>query len=162
MKKKRFEMDGFNLDLAYITERIVAMAYPAGTFEKIYRNNISEIKRFFKQRHNGQYKVFNLCIESDRNYSPNTFENYSYYPFHDHNSPKFADMFNFCQDAKEFLDQDEKNVIAVHCKAGKSRTGLMICAYLIYSAYFQTTEKVIMYYNLRRTKDLKGINIPSQ
>lgn len=39
-KKKRFIENGYNLDLTYITERIIAMAFPAQGFESIYRNPI--------------------------------------------------------------------------------------------------------------------------
>jgi hypothetical protein len=44
--KNRFIDNEFNLDLSYITPRIVAMAYPASGLEKTYRNNIEEVGRF--------------------------------------------------------------------------------------------------------------------
>lgn len=46
--KKRFIQDGFNLDLTYITDRIVAMAFPAEGFESLYRNPINKVAFAFK------------------------------------------------------------------------------------------------------------------
>jgi phosphatidylinositol-3,4,5-trisphosphate 3-phosphatase/dual-specificity protein phosphatase PTEN len=38
-KKRRFESEGFNLDLSYVTERVIAMGYPASEHvEAMYRN----------------------------------------------------------------------------------------------------------------------------
>ena len=43
-KKKRFKDDDFNLDLTYITERIIAMSFPASGVETIFRNSINDVK----------------------------------------------------------------------------------------------------------------------
>eukprot|EP01016_Furgasonia_blochmanni_P032437 TRINITY_DN3345_c0_g1_i15.p2 TRINITY_DN3345_c0_g1~~TRINITY_DN3345_c0_g1_i15.p2 ORF type:complete len:185 (-),score=55.87 TRINITY_DN3345_c0_g1_i15:942-1496(-) len=59
-QKKRFAVDGFDLDLTYITERIIAMGYPAVTFEKIYRNSMEDVKKFLNFRHSGHFRVYNL------------------------------------------------------------------------------------------------------
>ncbi len=41
--KNRYKKDGYNLDLTYVTDRIVAMAYPAEGVEKLYRNSIDTV-----------------------------------------------------------------------------------------------------------------------
>ena len=40
-------------------------------------------------------------------------------------------MREFCQDAAGYMAGGEGRTIAVHCKAGRGRTGLMVCAYLL-------------------------------
>ncbi len=49
--KIRFKDDNFNLDLTYITKRIIAMAFPASGIESIYRNNIEDVSRLLQLRH---------------------------------------------------------------------------------------------------------------
>ena len=42
--RNRTNEEGFNLDLTYITPRIVAMSFPADAFwQKMYRNNINDV-----------------------------------------------------------------------------------------------------------------------
>ncbi len=48
-KKKRFVDRKFNLDLSYITPRIIAMAYPASGIETVYRNDIDAVN-IYKNR----------------------------------------------------------------------------------------------------------------
>ena len=60
-KKRRYEMDGFNLDLSYITDRVIAMGFPSSKLEGVYRNNMKEVRRFLDKRHQGCYKVGLFC-----------------------------------------------------------------------------------------------------
>jgi len=44
--RRRFEDEQYNLDITYITKRVLAMSFPASGFEICYRNNISEVSIF--------------------------------------------------------------------------------------------------------------------
>ena len=159
-KKNRFCYDGFDLDLTYITTRIIAMGFPSTSIEGLYRNPMEEVQRFFNERHPNHYKIYNLCEE--KTYPPDTFPRQGYYPFRDHEAPPLNLMRPFCEDAKNYLDEDEQNVIAVHCKAGKGRTGTLICCLLMYMNVFKTSDECLQYYGMMRVENGKGVTIPSQ
>ena len=159
-KKNRFCYDGFDLDLTYITNRIIAMGLPSTNLEGLYRNPMEEVQRFLNTRHPSHYKVYNLCEERD--YPKNSFYKQDIFPFQDHEAPPLNLMKSFCEDAKKFLDEDKNNVIAVHCKAGKGRTGTLICCLLLYMNVFETAKESLLYYGIMRAENGKGVTIPSQ
>lgn len=55
----------------------------------------------------------------------------------------------------DYLAADEQNVVAVHCKAGKGRTGVMICAYLVYINFYCSPRQNMDYYSIVRTVNNK-------
>ncbi|XP_019194961.1 PREDICTED: phosphatidylinositol 3,4,5-trisphosphate 3-phosphatase and protein-tyrosine-phosphatase PTEN2A-like [Ipomoea nil] len=167
--KRRYQEGGFDLDMTYITENIIAMGFPAGDMssgffgyvEGFYRNHMEEVIKFFETHHKGKYKVYNLC--SERLYNASLFEGkVASFPFDDHNCPPIHLIKLFCQSAYTWLKEDIVNVVVVHCKAGKARTGLMICSLLLFLKFFSTAEECIDYYNQKRCVDSKGLILPSQ
>ena len=168
-KEKRRYVDkenGFDLDLSYITETIMAMGIPSEGTEGLFRNPMSEVIRFFNLQHNGTAKIYNLCLEDSRQYDPEMFSGATAsFPFEDHNVCMFTMLPAFTKSAKEWLRSGPDQVVAVHCKAGKSRTGLMICALLMYIGEGpapQDPEATMAFYARARTNDGKGVTIPSQ
>ena len=159
-KKNRFCYDGFDLDLSYITERIIAMGLPSTNLEGLYRNSMDEVQNFLNTRHPLHYKVYNLCEERD--YPKNSFYKQGVFPFKDHEAPPLNLIKAFCEDAKKFLDENYKNMVAIHCKAGKGRTGTMICCLLMYMNIFETAKEALYYYGIMRVENAKGVTIPSQ
>jgi phosphatidylinositol-3,4,5-trisphosphate 3-phosphatase and dual-specificity protein phosphatase PTEN len=138
------------------------MCFPSSGLEGMYRNSITDVKKFLQSRHKNNYKVYNLCIEPDRQYPAGTFEKMQSFGFHDHTPPTLTMMENFCKEVDEYLKISNLNIAVIHCKAGKGRTGTMICAYLLYSDHFRMARGSLMYYAMARTNDGAGVTIPSQ
>ncbi|KAB0397989.1 hypothetical protein E2I00_018130 [Balaenoptera physalus] len=179
--KRRYKKDGFDLDLTYITERIIAMSFPSSGKQSFYRNPIKEVVRFLDTKHQNHYRVYNLCsmymtryfasidrkqvthcmvrdmtrasfISGERAYDAKYFhDRVRRYMIDDHNVPSLSEMVAFSKEVKEWMAQDEENIAVIHCKGGKGRTGTMICAYLLASEIFATAEDSLYYFGERRT-----------
>eukprot|EP00002_Diphylleia_rotans_P030148 TRINITY_DN6179_c0_g1_i2.p1 TRINITY_DN6179_c0_g1~~TRINITY_DN6179_c0_g1_i2.p1 ORF type:complete len:235 (-),score=36.00 TRINITY_DN6179_c0_g1_i2:490-1194(-) len=162
-KKRRFQDGDFDLDLTYITPRIIVMGFPCEGVQQYYRNPMSEVQRFLETKHPNQYKVYNLCGESNRCYSPEKFQGRAERVcLYDHMAPPMELVKPFCESVKSWLDADPNHVVAIHCKAGKGRAGTMTCCLLLHLGLFPKADEAITYYGNTRTHDGKGVTIPSQ
>eukprot|EP01065_Artemidia_motanka_P036149 TRINITY_DN44056_c0_g1_i1.p1 TRINITY_DN44056_c0_g1~~TRINITY_DN44056_c0_g1_i1.p1 ORF type:complete len:821 (+),score=255.45 TRINITY_DN44056_c0_g1_i1:77-2539(+) len=154
--------DGFDLDLAYVTGRILAMSWPGSGVQQFFRNSINTVASYLDKYHADKYKVFNLCKE----------KGYDETPFHgrvqrvrmdDHNAGDIAQLRSFCEAAEEWHAQSPEHVIVVHCKAGKGRTGTCICCYLMWAGLEQTAASAMKTFATARTEGgFSGVESPSQ
>lgn len=114
------------------------MGFPSVGKEALYRNSISDVKSFMTQKHRNSYKIYNLC--SERDYDSTYFDPGSVckdFFFDDHNPPPFEMIYKFCADCYKFVHFKKENIAAIHCKAGKGRTGVMICCYLVFEGHMK-------------------------
>ncbi|KAK4341698.1 hypothetical protein RND71_040199 [Anisodus tanguticus] len=150
---------GYDLDMTYISDRILAMSFPAEHVRAVFRNPLWQVKSVLDMRHAGHYKVYNLCIEQayDASHFHGRVERY---PIDDNHVPPLKMIKDFCEDVYSWLSHDPKNIAVVHCMAGKGRTGLMVCSYLVYSG--MSAEEALRVYAQKRTTNNEGVSIPSQ
>lgn len=82
-------MPNADLDLTYITNRIIAVGFPSVGCEGMYRNMAGSMAAFLQSRHPTRAIVFNLCLEESRAYGPDRLPNQKLcrIGFIDHNPP---------------------------------------------------------------------------
>ncbi|KAL2094377.1 hypothetical protein ACEWY4_009096 [Coilia grayii] len=164
--KRRYQKDGFDLDLTYVTDRVIAMSFPSSGKQSLYRNPIKEVARFLDTKHLDHYKVYNLC--SEKAYDPQNFHyRVERVLIDDHNVPSLEDMLKYTASVREWMSADSRNVIAIHCKGGKGRTGTLVCTWLIDSDQFESAQESLDYFGERRTdksmsSKFQGVETPSQ
>lgn len=49
--------EGYELDLTYITERIIAVSFPRGCSDETYSHNLKDVTRMLKSKHADNYLV---------------------------------------------------------------------------------------------------------
>jgi len=122
--------------------------------------------RFFQVFHHEHFKIYNCCPEmpyDTAQFSERVFA----LKIQDHTPPKLYQIIEFLEDAGRWINAHDANVIAVHCKAGKGRTGTLCCSWLIYSLNCEDDEEALMRFaecrsDLRHSGHLQGVDTPSQ
>eukprot|EP01062_Namystynia_karyoxenos_P032076 TRINITY_DN23702_c0_g1_i1.p1 TRINITY_DN23702_c0_g1~~TRINITY_DN23702_c0_g1_i1.p1 ORF type:complete len:1058 (+),score=234.88 TRINITY_DN23702_c0_g1_i1:100-3273(+) len=163
--RHRHREGGVELDLTYITDNIIATSWPSSGMERVYRNSIEAVGRFLDGKHTGQYRVFNLCAE--RAYPVHHFHgSVERVMIDDHQPCDLRMLRRFCERAEKWLSGGDQRVIVVHCKGGKGRTGLAICAYLLWSGQAATASQAMRRFGEKRTAPgatkVQTVECPSQ
>ena len=59
-KKRRYKADGYNLDLTYLTNKVITMGFLSKSIESIW---LDEVQLFLEDNQENHYKVCNLYSE---------------------------------------------------------------------------------------------------
>lgn len=139
------------------------MGFPSIGRETFFRNSRRDVRRYLRLRHPKCHKVYNLCSEEDRSYDPETFHEYSHeVKFADHNPCPLRQVHTLIQDMHDYLNENPNNVVAIHCKAGKGRTGFAVSCLLMREGLCSSATRALKKFSAARTTDGKGVTIPSQ
>lgn len=141
-------MNKNELDVSYITSRVLVMSFPAEGVESAFRNHIDDVRYFLESKHRGYYAVFNL---SQRCYRAVKFENrVSELGWPTKRAPTLASLFETCKSLYNWLRQNPKNMCVIHCLDGKSVSATAVCAFLVFCNLCKSVQDASCLFTAKR------------
>eukprot|EP01102_Stenamoeba_stenopodia_P022774 TRINITY_DN961_c0_g3_i2.p1 TRINITY_DN961_c0_g3~~TRINITY_DN961_c0_g3_i2.p1 ORF type:complete len:483 (-),score=95.74 TRINITY_DN961_c0_g3_i2:90-1538(-) len=126
----------------------------------MWRNDIDEVAEFFYKMFGQHFMIINLSGVS-YDYSKFGFRVRDF-AFPDHSCPPLELLFKILETMDQYLKEDPANVVAVHCLAGRGRTGTIIAAYLLYTKLFDDSKAALDFFATKRSSEGQGVIGPSQ
>lgn len=134
---------------------MLAMGYPSEGITSYYRNSIDDVAKFLNEKHKNHFVIINL---TPYDYDASKLNHQVlHFGFPNNHSPPLEHLFLVCKSMHAWLITDEKNVVVVHCMAGKGRTGTVISAYLLYSGMFTEVKDALHHFAKKRCSVMNGV-----
>uniref|UniRef100_A0A4X2JUW9 Tensin 1 n=1 Tax=Vombatus ursinus TaxID=29139 RepID=A0A4X2JUW9_VOMUR len=154
--------DSCELDLVYVTERIISVSFPSTTDEENFRNNIREVAQMLKSKHGGNYLLFNL---SERRHDITKLHSKVLdFGWPDLHTPALEKICSVCKAMDTWLNANPHNVVVLHNKGNRGRTGVVIAAYMHYSNISASADQALDRFAMKRFYEDKVVPVgqPSQ
>ncbi|KAH0565349.1 hypothetical protein GP486_001250 [Trichoglossum hirsutum] len=152
------------LDLCYVTDSIIATSGPSSVYpQRAYRNPLDSLVKFLDDKHKGNWAIWEFRAEGTGYPDEEVYGRIWHYPWPDHHPPPFALVPNMMASMRNWLIENDKRVVVVHCKAGKGRSGTVACSYLISECAWAPADALARFTERRMRPGFgRGVSIPSQ
>ncbi|KAL6101295.1 tns1 [Pungitius sinensis] len=154
--------ESYELDLIYITERIISVSFPGSVEEQSYAANLREVASMLRSKHGHNYLLFNL---SEKRYdisehNPKVLD----FGWPDHHAPALDKICSICKAMDTWLSADSHNVVVIHNKGNRGRTGVVVAAYMHYSNISASADQALDRFAMKRFYEDKVLPVgqPSQ
>ncbi|XP_016113219.1 tensin-3-like [Sinocyclocheilus grahami] len=127
--------ENYEVDLVYITERIISVSFPSNVEEPSYSANIKEVATMLRSKHGDNYLLFNL-------------------------SEKRYDIGN----TRRWLDGGNVHSFRKNTTGNRGRTGVVVAAYMHYSNISASADQALDRFAMKRFYEDKVLPVgqPSQ
>nr|XP_054596719.1 tensin-3 isoform X3 [Nothobranchius furzeri] len=154
--------EGYELDLTYITERIIAVSFPRGCSEEIYSHNLKDVTRMLKSKHADNYLTINLSEKRHdlSRMNPKTLDT----GWPDMHAPPLDKICTICKAMESWLNADPLHVVVIHCRGGKGRIGVVISSFVHFTDASASADQALDRFAMRKYYDDKvsALMTPSQ
>ncbi|XP_029970140.1 tensin-3 isoform X2 [Salarias fasciatus] len=154
--------EGYELDLTYITERIIAVSFPRGCSEEIYSHNLKDVTRMLKSKHADNYLIINLSEKRHdlTKMNPKTLDT----GWPDQHAPPLDKICTICKAMESWLNADPLHVVVIHCRGGKGRVGVVISSFVHFTDVSASADQALDRFAMRKYYDDKvsALMTPSQ
>uniref|UniRef100_A0A3B4DYP6 Tensin 1b n=1 Tax=Pygocentrus nattereri TaxID=42514 RepID=A0A3B4DYP6_PYGNA len=154
--------ENYEVDLVYITERIISVSFPSSVEEQSYSSNLKEVASMLRSKHGDNYLLFNL---SEKRYdisrlNPKVLD----FGWPDHHAPALDKICSICKAMDTWMSADSHNVVVLHNKGNRGRTGVVVAAYMHYSNISASADQALDRFAMKRFYEDKVLPVgqPSQ
>lgn len=144
-----------DLDISFITQRIIVMPCPTEGLESAYKtNHIEDVKMYMEQRYPpSKISVYNLGPRCARLAPPvRTVECGFIYQPNPPKAPSLTHMYSLAEDMYGFLISDPKTVIIIQSPdGGRASASTMVSALMIYAQLVREPEDALQMFAVKRT-----------
>uniref|UniRef100_A0A8C7VZ62 Tensin 3 n=1 Tax=Oncorhynchus mykiss TaxID=8022 RepID=A0A8C7VZ62_ONCMY len=154
--------EGYELDLTYVTERIIAVSFPRACSEEIYFHNLKDVTRMLKSKHADNYLIINLSEKRHdlSKMNPKTLDT----GWPDLHAPPLDKICTICKAMENWLNADPLHVVVIHCRGGKGRIGVVISSFVHFTDISASADQALDRFAMRKYYDDKvsALMTPSQ
>ncbi|XP_060898076.1 tensin-2-like isoform X2 [Labrus mixtus] len=138
----------YDFDLTYITERIISVFFLPDLEEQRYRTNLQEVASMLKSKHQDKFLLLNLSEKRHdiTRLNPKVQD----FGWPDVHAPPLEQICAICKAMETWLTSDPLNVVVLHCKGHKGKTGVIVAAYMHYSKISAGAEQALTTLAMRK------------
>ncbi|XP_064598170.1 tensin-3-like isoform X3 [Liolophura sinensis] len=156
------EDDHDGLSVTYITERIIAMSFPADGQEATYKFHLKEVNKMLKTKHGDNYLIVNLSERRDdlHKMNPQVLD----FGWPTQLAPPLERVCSICKSMDSWLNSDINHVVVIHCKGTQGRTGVILASFMHYCNICASADQALDRFAMKRFYDdkLASLTQPSQ
>ncbi|XP_046960103.1 cyclin-G-associated kinase [Vanessa cardui] len=147
-----------DLDISYITSRVIVMSYPSELLESAYKTNHIEDVRLYLESHHpgGKYSVFAAQESRARFPRRQLVADAPPWGADELRAPLLAPTYALLARMYRYLAQDDRAALVLACQDGKSRSCVLLCGLLMYAKLVSVPEDALQIFAVKRTP----INLP--
>lgn len=138
----------WDLDLTYVTERILAAAFPARPDEQRHRGHLRELAHVLQSKHRDKYLLFNLSEKRhDLTRLNPKVQDFGWPELH---APPLDKLCSICKAMETWLSADAQHVVVLYCKGSKGKLGVIVSAYMHYSKISAGADQALATLTMRK------------
>ncbi|CAL4058898.1 unnamed protein product, partial [Meganyctiphanes norvegica] len=145
-------MAGPKMDVVYVTERIISLAFPPNLDDATYTLHLREVAHMLSSKHGDNFKVFNLSVGSEvSHFLPRVME----LGWAEQLAPALERLCSICKALDCWINQHQHHVAVLHARGGYEKLGVVVAAYMHYSNICASTDQALDRYAMKRFFDDK-------
>ncbi|XP_061731371.1 tensin-1-like isoform X2 [Nerophis ophidion] len=138
----------YDLDLTYITERIISVFFPSELEEPRYGSHLQEMASMLKSKHQDKFLLLNLSEKRHDITRLNPKVQDLGWP--DLHAPPLDGICSVCKTMETWLGAAPHNVVVLHCKGHPGKTGVVVAAFMHYNRISAGVEQALTTLAMRK------------